>query len=119
MEPLLLAADSELADLALDSDDATRKLLIEVIEAVVATHADAPKGLLCVEDRDTEKAVLDAHALQQVLFCRDVFAMEVIDPSRPKPALYEKAGVSWTRGPGFGLPQLSYPKQARFPLHLG
>jgi len=86
-----------------DSDNATRKSPIEVIKAVIGAggipipaHAEGPKGLLRVAESDGVQPVLDAHTLQQVLLCRDILAIEVGDPSRPKPALYENAEVSWT-----------------------
>ena len=86
-----------------DSDGVTRKSPVEVIEAVVAAegipvpaHADAAKGLLCVQDHNPSKVVLDANTLRQVLECRDILAMEVVDRTRLKPGVYTDKNISWS-----------------------
>ncbi len=86
-----------------NSEDVTRKSAIEVVEAVlqaggipIPSHADAPKGLLRLKDADSNKAEIDANTIRQVLACKGILAMEVVDLSRPKPALYKEADVSWS-----------------------
>lgn len=89
-----------------DGDGVTRKSPIEVIEAaeaagglVIPAHVDQPKGLLRLDasaGEGTAVAALDANTLRQVLGCEHVSAMEVVDRSRSKPAIYDEQGLSWT-----------------------
>lgn len=89
-----------------DSDGVTRKSPIEVIEAVEAAgglvipaHADQPKGLLRLDASaggGAAVAALDANTLRQVFGCEHVFAMEVVDRSISKPAIYDEYGLSWS-----------------------
>ncbi len=85
------------------SNGVTRKSAIEVVEAVlhaggipIPSHTDDAKGLLRLKDNDSNKPELDANTIRQVLACKDILAMEVVDPSRPKPALYKEADVTWS-----------------------
>ena len=86
-----------------DSDSVTRKSAVEVLEAVVRAggipipaHTDAEKGLLRLQDVTSRRAELDANTLRLIFNCRDIIAMEVVDQSKPKPALYEEARLSWS-----------------------
>ncbi len=86
-----------------DSNSVTRKSAIEVVEAVlhaggipIPSHTDDAKGLLRLKDDGSNKPELDANTIRQVLACKDILAMEVVDPSRPKPALYKEADVTWS-----------------------
>jgi len=85
------------------SDGVTRRSSVEVIQAVldagaipIPAHADDAKGLLRVQDHDPAKSALDANTLRQVLACRGLLAMEVVDRARPKPALYWDMGIAWS-----------------------
>ena len=88
------------------SDGVTRKSQIEVIEAVEAVgglvipaHVDQPKGLLRLDASaggETAVAALDANTLRQVFDWKHVFAMEVVDRSISKPAIYDEQGLSWS-----------------------
>ena len=85
------------------SNGVTRKSAIEVVEAVlhaggipVPSHTDDAKGLLRLKDNDSNKPELDANTIRQVLACKDILAMEVVDSSRPKPTLYKEADVTWS-----------------------
>lgn len=89
-----------------DSDGVTRKSPIEVIETVEAAgglvipaHVDQPKGLLRLDasaGEGTAVAALDANTLRQVFGCEHVFAMEIVDRSLSKPAIYDEQGLSWS-----------------------
>ena len=86
-----------------DSNSVTRKSAIEAVEAVlhaggipIPSHTDDAKGLLRLKDDGSNKPELDAHTIRQVLACENILAMEVVDPSRPKPALYKEADVTWS-----------------------
>ena len=81
----------------------TRKSAVEVLEAVVRAggipipaHTDANKGLLRLRDDTSTSTVLDANTLRQIFKCQDIVSMEVIDRSKPKPALYEESKLSWS-----------------------
>ena len=86
-----------------DSNGVTRKSAIEVVEAVlhaggipIPAHTDDAKGLLRLKGDGSNKPELDANTIRQVLACKDILAMEVVDPSRSKPALYKEADVTWS-----------------------
>ena len=86
-----------------DSNGVTRKSAVEVLEAVVRAggipipaHVDADKGLLRLRDDTSTSTVLDANTLRQIFKCQDIVSMEVIDRSKPKPALYEESKLSWS-----------------------
>ena len=85
-----------------DSNDVTQKSPVHVVEAVLAAggipvpaHTDRDKGLLKLED-GSAKTELDADTVRQVLSCKEIIAMEVIDRSRAKPRLYDESGATWT-----------------------
>ena len=87
-----------------DSDGVTRKSPTEVIEAVleaggipIPAHVDIHKGLLQVKKDNPASPVLDENTIKQVLELPGLLAMEVIDPSKPMPAVYEKIGLSWSK----------------------
>ena len=86
-----------------DSNSVTRKSAIEVVEAVlhaggipIPSHTDDAKGLLRLKDDNSNKPELDANTIRQVLACKGILAMEVVDPSRSKPTLYKEADVTWS-----------------------
>ncbi|MDZ7832679.1 MAG: hypothetical protein U5L07_13070 [Desulfobacterales bacterium] len=90
-----------------DSDGVTRKSPVEVIEAVKAAgglmipaHVDhQQKGLLRLDnsaDSGAARAVLDVNTLRQIFNCDHVYAMEVVDPSVPRPGIYNEYRLSWT-----------------------
>ena len=87
-----------------DSNGVTRKSPTEVIEAVleaggipIPAHVDSQKGLLRVDENNSASPVLDANTIKQVLEQPGLLAMEVIDPSKPMPAVYEQLGLSWSK----------------------
>ncbi len=76
------------------SDDVTSKSFIEVASEVasaggipIPAHVDDYKGLFKVSLGTT---------LTQVLKCKDIFAMELVDLDSPKPASYTDGKVNWT-----------------------
>lgn len=89
-----------------DSDGVTRKSPVEVIEAVEAAgglaipaHVDQPKGLLRLDNGAGDgpaRAALDANTLRQVFDCEHVLAMEVVDRSVSKPAIYAEHRLAWS-----------------------
>ena len=86
-----------------DSDGVTRKSAVEVLEAVaraggipIPAHVDADKGLLRSRDDTFTRTALDANTLRQIFKCQDIVSMEVIDQSKPRPALYEESKLSWS-----------------------
>ena len=75
------------------SDAVTTKTFTEVVEAIVSAdgiaipaHVDDVNGLFR----------LSRTTLQQVLDCKDIFAMELRDPAYPKPQLYINEKLRWT-----------------------
>ncbi len=75
------------------SDAVTTKTFTEVVEAIIAAngiaipaHVDDCNGLFR----------LQGTTLQQVLDCKDIFAMEVRNPTYPKPQTYKVKDLSWT-----------------------
>ncbi len=86
-----------------DSDSVTRKSAVEVLEAVVRAggipipaHTDADKGVLRLRDNTSRRAALDSNTLRQIFKSPNIISMEVIDRSKPKPALYEEAKLLWS-----------------------
>ena len=86
-----------------DGDGVTRKSAVEVLEAVVRAggipipaHTDADKGLLRLRDDLSTKTALDTNTLRQIFEFQDIVSMEVIDRSKPKPALYTRSKLSWS-----------------------
>ena len=85
------------------SDAVTEKSAVQVVEAIldaggipIPAHTDSEKGLLRLKNNDSEQASLDAKTLQQILSCQDILAMEVVDRSSLKPALYKEAKLAWS-----------------------
>ena len=85
-----------------ESSDVTHKSAIEVVEAVlnaggvpIPAHVEADKGLLRVKADDSGKAEIDANTVQQILANQNIHAMEVVDRTVRKAALYEDAKVDW------------------------
>ena len=85
-----------------DSSGATRKSAIEVVEAVlnaggvpIPAHVEADKGLLRVKASDSRKPEIDANTIRQILTNQNIHAMEVVDRTVPKAALYGDAKVDW------------------------
>ena len=75
------------------SDRVTRKSFVEVVEAIteaggiaIPAHADGCNGFY----------ELPGSTLKQVLDCNDIFAMELVDPTYPKPQTYIDKGLRWT-----------------------
>ena len=86
-----------------DSDRVTRKGAAETVNAVleaggipIPAHTDGPKGLLEVQEDNPQSARLDANTVRQVLDEAGILAMEVVDPTKPKPAIYQQHSVSWS-----------------------
>ena len=86
-----------------DSDGVTRKSAVEVLETVaraggipIPAHVDADKGLLRSRDDTSTRTALDPNTLRQIFKCQDIVSMEVIDQSKPRPALYEESRLSWS-----------------------
>ena len=75
------------------SDHVTNKAFVEVIDAIVEAggiaipaHVDDYNGLF----------QLQGTTLQQVLDCKDIFAMELRNPAYQKPQLYVSEKLHWT-----------------------
>ena len=85
-----------------DSNGVTYKSAIEVVEAVlkagavpIPAHVEAEKGLLRVKEDGSRRPVLDANTIRQLLANPNISAMEVVDRTVPKAALYDEAKVDW------------------------
>lgn len=85
-----------------DSSGVTHKSAVEVVEAVlkaggvtIPAHVEADKGLLRVKAEDSRKPEIDANTIRQILEDQNIHAMEVVDRTVPKAALYDDAGVDW------------------------
>ena len=85
-----------------DSDGVTRKSAIEVVEAVlnsgavpIPAHAEADKGLLRAKSGGSRAPEGDAGMIRQILANQNIHAMEVVDRTIPKAALYDDARVTW------------------------
>ena len=75
------------------SDGITTKSFVEVVNAVasaggisIPAHVDRDKGLFQVTGT----------TLQQVLGCKDIFAMELVDSDFQKPRVYIDSKLNWT-----------------------
>ncbi len=76
------------------SDSVTTKSMVEVVKAVVShggiaipAHVDKSRGMF---------KELDGTTLEQVLDCGDLFAMELVDSTVPKPQAYISKKLHWT-----------------------
>ena len=85
-----------------ESSGVTHKSAVEVVEAVlnaggvpIPAHVEADKGLLRVKDGDARKPAIDANTIRQILANQNMHAMEVVDRTVPKAALYDGAKVDW------------------------
>ena len=85
-----------------DSSGVTHKSAIDVVEAVlnagavpIPAHVEAEKGLLRSMAGDSRRPVLDANTIRQVLANPNIHAMEVVDRTVSKAALYDEAGGDW------------------------
>ncbi|MDE0190815.1 MAG: hypothetical protein OXH99_17170 [Bryobacterales bacterium] len=85
-----------------ESSGVTHKSAIEVVEAVInaggvpiPAHVEADKGLLRVKPGDCRKPEIDPNTIRQILANQNVHAMEVVDQTVPKAALYDDARVDW------------------------
>ena len=86
-----------------DSDGVTRKGAAEVVNEVlefggipIPAHVDGPKGLLEVSAGDSQSLRLDANTVRQVLDEHGILAMEVVDRTKSKHAIYRDQNVSWS-----------------------
>ena len=86
-----------------NSDGVTRKGAAEVVNEVlefggipIPAHADGTKGLLKLTEDDPPSLQLDANTVRQVLDERGILAMEVIDRTKPKHAIYRDRNLSWS-----------------------
>lgn len=76
------------------SDAVTKRSFVEVIEAIVEAggiaipaHVDGESGLFRRQKGTT---------LAQTLDCKDIFAVELLNPTSQKPQLYIDKGLRWT-----------------------
>lgn len=94
------------------SDGVTSKTISEVVAEIsraggiaIPAHVDCAKGLF----------ELQGKTLEQALSSREVFAMELVDPSAAKPQLYTEKGLHWAEVLGSdshhppGAGELYYP----------
>ena len=86
-----------------NSDGVTRKGAAEVVSEVLAfggipipAHVDGKKGLLTLTEDDPPSLQLDANTVRQVLDERGILAMEVIDRTKPKHAIYGDRNLLWS-----------------------
>ena len=75
------------------SGDVTTKTFTEVVEAIVAANGIAVPAHV---DDDNGLFQLPGTTLQQVLDCKNIFAIELRNPAHPKPQLYKDKDLSWT-----------------------
>ncbi len=75
------------------SDAVTTKTFTEVVEAIVSAN-----GIAIPAPVDDVNGLfrLSRTTLQQVLDCKDIFAIELRDPEYPKPQLYINEKLRWT-----------------------
>ena len=85
------------------SDGVTSKSAVETIRAVLdagaiplPAHVDGPKGLLEPRDEAPASPRLDPQTLTLILDCGEILAVEVVDPSIPKPQVYGERRLTWT-----------------------
>jgi ABC-type lipoprotein export system ATPase subunit/histidinol phosphatase-like PHP family hydrolase len=112
-----------------DSDACTESSLTNVIQAIaraggiaIPAHVDGPKGLLELQVESQTQARLDAKTLEQILKSPHIVAMEVCDPSIPKPQVYNEAKINWTEIVGsdsHNLRQGSKPGSASTWIKMG
>ena len=83
-------------------DECTQSSILDVLAAIgdadgraIPAHVDRENGLFQV-DAGTQKPPMDAGTLQLVLNYPHLIAMEVRDPSAPKPQFYIDSGAQWT-----------------------
>ena len=76
------------------NDDVTRKAFVDVVSTVtsaggiaIPAHVDEEGGLFNRQQGTT---------LDQALNCKDIFAMELVDPAFQKPQLYIDKDLRWT-----------------------
>ncbi|MCY3789598.1 MAG: chromosome segregation protein SMC, partial [Gemmatimonadetes bacterium] len=86
-----------------DSDGVTRKGAAEVVNEVlefggipIPAHVDGPKGLLEVRKDDPQSLRLDANSVKQVLDEHGILAMEVVDRTKAKHAIYRDRNLAWS-----------------------
>lgn len=92
----------------------TRLSLIEVVDEVasagaivIPAHVDKTRGLF--------KVLGEGKTLEQVLDCKNIFAMELVDPDYEKPGTYVDKNPRWTEVLGsdshhpFGTSEKRYP----------
>jgi AAA domain, putative AbiEii toxin, Type IV TA system len=90
IDKLLGAVECQAAEGKTDGE--TRKSFVEVVRTItnegglaVPAHADNECGLFGQA----------GNTLKQALQCKDVFAMEVVDPEAERPAMYRELGLEW------------------------
>lgn len=76
------------------SDGVTQESFVEVVRAIhetgglaIPAHVDKDGGLFCT---------LTGQTLIQALGCKEIVAMEVVDPHFPEPQLYRNSAIRWT-----------------------
>ena len=74
------------------NDAVTTKAFIEVVEAIVSANGIAIPAHV---DDDNGLFLLPGATLQQVLDCKDIFAMELRNPASQKPQLYVSEKLHW------------------------
>ena len=86
-----------------DSDGVTRKGAAQTVSAVlefggiaIPAHVDGPKGLLEIRADEPQSLRLDANTVRQVLVEPGILAMEVVERAKPKHAIYNESGLSWS-----------------------
>ena len=75
------------------SDAVTTKTFTEVVDAIVSANGIAIPAHV---DDDNGLFQLPGTTLQQVLDCKDIFAMELRNPAYQKPQLYINEKLRWT-----------------------
>ena len=61
----------------------------------IPAHVEADKGLLRVKAGGSRKAEIDANTIRQILADQNIHAMEVVDRTVPKAAIYDDARIDW------------------------
>lgn len=75
------------------SNGVTSKSFVEVVDAIVSAGGIAIPAHV---DKESGLFQLRGPTLEQVLKCKKVFAMELVDPACTKPQSYIDKGLSWT-----------------------
>ena len=95
------------------SDAVSRKAFIDVVRAVtsaggiaIPAHVDGDSGLFHRQSGTTLKQALD---------CKDIFAMELVNPEFQKPQLYIDEGSRWTEILGSDAHHPSGDGEQRYP----